>query len=64
MSHRVLSSFLAEERGFRYAIANETFEDAIIDVLSESFPREPVSAALGLSAGDLAPLVVASFRSA
>jgi hypothetical protein len=49
MSHKVLSSFNRVERGIRYAIANETFGDAIFDVLSESFSREPMSAALRLS---------------
>jgi hypothetical protein len=56
MSHKV-STFLHEERGFRYAIANETFGDAIIDLLSDCFSREPMGAALGLSAHALAPLI-------
>ena len=57
MSHKVLCSFLHEERVFRYAIAIEKFGEATIDLLSESFAREPMCAALGLSPGDLAPLV-------
>jgi ribosomal protein S18 acetylase RimI-like enzyme len=56
MSHKV-STFFHEERGFRYAIANEKFGDAIIDLLSECFSHEPMGAALGLSAHDLAPLI-------
>lgn len=44
---------LHEENGFRYTIATEKFSDAIVAVLSESFSREPMSAALGLSAIDL-----------
>ena len=48
---------LAEEGGFRYEVANEDFANAIVTVLSESFSREPMSAALGLSARDLKPLV-------
>ena len=55
MSHK--ASFFLEERGFRYAIANEKFGVAIVDLLSECFSREPMSAALGLSARDLAPLI-------
>jgi ribosomal protein S18 acetylase RimI-like enzyme len=48
---------LHEENGFRYAVATEEFRDAIVRVLSESFAREPMSAALGVSSRDLAPLV-------
>jgi hypothetical protein len=51
---------LAEQGGFRYEVATKDFANAIVDVLSESFSREPMSAALGLSARDLKPLV-ASF---
>ena len=51
------SSFLYEEGGFGYAVATEEVGDAIVAVLSESFSREPMSAALGLSPRDLAPLV-------
>jgi hypothetical protein len=57
MSNKVPSPFIHEECGIRYAIANETCGDAIVDVLSESFSREPMSAALRLWAADLAPLV-------
>ena len=57
MSPEVLSPLLLEAQGIRYAIANETFGGAIIELLSECFSREPMSAALGLSARDLAPLV-------
>jgi hypothetical protein len=48
---------LAEEGGFRYSLATAKFADAIVDVLCESFSREPMSAVLGLSARDLKPLV-------
>lgn len=51
------SHVLHEEGGFRYAIANEEFSDAIVRVASESFSREPMSTELGLSARDLAPFV-------
>lgn len=51
------SSFLHDDGSFQYAIANEEFGDAIVDVLSESFSREPMSAALGNSARELRPLV-------
>src|SRR5258708_26944674 len=51
------SRLLHEEGGFRYAVATDEFADAIVRVLSESFSREPMSAALGVSARDLAPLV-------
>ena len=51
------SGFLQEEGGFRYAVATEEFGDAIVRVLSESFSREPMTAALGFSASDLRPLV-------
>jgi hypothetical protein len=57
MNQKVLSPFLFEKQGTRYAIANKEFGDAIIDRLGECFSREPVSAALGLSAQDLALLV-------
>src|SRR5262249_32738299 len=57
MSHEVLSPFLLEAQGIRYAIANEKLGAAIIDLLGECFSREPMSAALGLSARALAPLV-------
>ncbi len=51
------SHILHEDGGFRYAVATEEFGDAIVTVLSESFSREPMAAALGLSARDLEPLV-------
>jgi hypothetical protein len=54
MSHKVLSPFLLERLGIRYAIANEKFVAAIINLLSECSSREPVSSALGLSARELA----------
>ena len=57
MGHEVLSPFFLEAQEIRYAIANEKFGTAIIDPLSECFSREPMNAALGLSARDLAPLV-------
>ena len=57
MSDKVLSPFSLQEQGIRYAIANEKFGAAIIDLLSECFSREPMSAALGLSARDLASLI-------
>jgi hypothetical protein len=50
-------NFPHDEGGFRYAVANEKFGDTIVDVLSESFSREPMSAALGISAHDYRPLV-------
>ena len=56
MSPKV-SSFLHEERRFRYAIVKEKFGDAITEVLSKCFSREPISAALGLSAHYLASLI-------
>jgi hypothetical protein len=57
MIHKALCSFLHEERGFRYAIANEALGDAIVDLLSECFSCEPMRAALRLSTCHLAPLV-------
>jgi hypothetical protein len=51
------SRILHEEGGFRYLVATEEFGEAIVRVLSESFSREPMGAALGLSARDLGPLV-------
>jgi hypothetical protein len=50
------SNVLLEERGFRYSIATEKFADAIVRLLSESFSREPMTAALGISARELEPL--------
>jgi hypothetical protein len=57
MSHKV-STVFHQERGFRYAIANEKF-DANIHLLSECFSREPMGAAFGLSG----PRLSASDRS-
>ena len=51
------SQVLAEENGFRYAIATEESGAAIGRILSASFAREPMATALGVSADDLAPLV-------
>ena len=51
------SCFLHEEGGFRYSVATEEFGSAIVRVLSESFSREPMSAALKVSARDLEPFV-------
>jgi hypothetical protein len=51
------SRVLHEEGGFRYTLATEEFGEAIVRVLSESFAREPMGAAPGLSARDLGPLV-------
>jgi len=53
-------SFLREEAGLRYSIAHQDFSDAIVDVLSLAFAREPMSAAVGLSSAQLRSLV-ASF---
>jgi hypothetical protein len=50
------SNVLLEERGFRYSIATEKFADAIVRLLSESFSREPMTAALGISARELESL--------
>jgi len=49
--------FLHEEAGFRYSIAHQDFNDRIVNVLSLAFAREPMSAAVGLSAPQLRPLV-------
>ena len=57
MSQKALLPVLFEEQGNRYAIANEEFGAAIIDLLSECFSRQPIRSALGLSARDFAPLV-------
>jgi hypothetical protein len=51
------SRVLLEEAGFRYSIATEEQRDQIVRVLSESFSREPMAAALRASASDLAPLI-------
>jgi hypothetical protein len=60
MSEYVHSPFLLEDHGIRYSIASEEFGKPIIEILSESFAREPMCAALGILARDLAPLI-ASF---
>src|ERR1700722_11079043 len=51
------SRLLYEEAGLMYAVATEEFGDAIVTVLSESFSREPMMAALGYSPRDLDPLI-------
>src|SRR5438045_3121586 len=51
------SGVLHEEAGFRYAVATERFGEAMVRVLSASFAREPMGAALGVSARDLSPLI-------
>jgi hypothetical protein len=51
------ASVLYEEGGFRYTVATEKFGDDIVRVLSESFSREPMCAALGFSARALGPLI-------
>lgn len=48
---------LAVEGGFRYEVAIKESGDSIVSVLSESFAREPMGAALGLSARALEPLI-------
>jgi GNAT superfamily N-acetyltransferase len=50
---------LREEGGFRYSVAIDDFTDPIIRLLSESFAREPMSAALDVSASHFAPFVAA-----
>ena len=55
--HVTQKQILAEENGFRYAVAPEEFADAIVCLLSDCFSREPMSAALEFSARDLEPLV-------
>src|SRR5262245_61996692 len=51
------SGILLEEEGIRYSIATEEWRTEIVRVLSESFCREPMGVALGVSVGDLAPLI-------
>ena len=43
--------------GFLYSIATGARREQIVGVLSESFSREPMGLALGVSASDLAPLI-------
>jgi hypothetical protein len=51
------SRVLHEEDGLRYSIATGARREQIVGVLSESFCREPMGLALGVSASDLAPLI-------
>lgn len=46
-----------EEHGFRYLSAAQVPGESIVRLLSESFSREPMAAALGASARDLAPFI-------
>ena len=46
-----------EDDSFVYAIAEPSQHDQIVRVLSESFCREPMAAAVNVSPADLAPLV-------
>jgi ribosomal protein S18 acetylase RimI-like enzyme len=48
---------LLEENGLLYSIANKDRRAQMVGVLSESFCREPMGLALGVSARDLAPLI-------
>ena len=48
---------LLEENGLLYSIANKDRRAQMVAVLSESFCREPMGLALGVSARDLAPLI-------
>ena len=54
---KAASAVLDEQDGIRYAIATGDQRDGIVRVLSESFAREPMAAALGISARDLAGLI-------
>ncbi|MCL4800814.1 MAG: hypothetical protein KJ025_14570 [Burkholderiales bacterium] len=49
--------FLREEAGFRYLPASEVPRERIVRLLSECFAREPMAAALGIAASDLAHLI-------
>jgi hypothetical protein len=51
------SRVLHEEDGFLYSIATGERREQIVGILSESFCREPMGLALGVSAADLAPLI-------
>jgi len=51
------SRVLHRDAGLVYSIATAARRDEIARILTESFVREPMSTALGVSAGDLAPLV-------
>ena len=44
-------------QGFRYLVATDARHDAIVRVLSESFCREPMAEALGMSASTLLPMI-------
>jgi hypothetical protein len=57
VTHATHKQTLAEEGGFRYEAATKDFANAIVTILSESFSREPMCAAVGLSARDLMPVV-------
>jgi hypothetical protein len=50
---KITPGVLHEEAGFRYSIARPDFSDAIVNVLSQAFAREPMAAAVGLSASEL-----------
>ena len=55
--HETQGQILAEENGFRYAIAPKKFAGQMVRLLSDSFSREPMSTALGVSARDLEPFI-------
>jgi GNAT superfamily N-acetyltransferase len=46
-----------KERSFRFLSAADVSAEAILRLLSESFAREPMAAALGVKPQDLAPLI-------
>lgn len=46
-----------KERSFHFLTAADVSPDAMLRLLSESFAREPMAAALGATAKDLAPLI-------
>jgi GNAT superfamily N-acetyltransferase len=56
MAQTFESRVLHRENGLVYSVATAARRDQIVRILSESFRREPMSSALGVSAGDLAPL--------
>ena len=56
-AYATLSAPIQEEAGFCYLNASDVLSDSIVQVLSESFSREPMARALGASARDLAPFV-------
>lgn len=51
------ASVLHEDAGFRYLSASEASGAAIIELLGESFAREPLAVALGATARELAFLI-------